>query len=58
MAFCDEEHELNHELDFISDDSHQKHFIMSSIQPILNCSDRVIEQKHELVWDSPKPDFS
>ena len=58
MDLCDEEHELNHELGFISNDSDQKHFIMSSIQPILNCTDRIIQQKQELVWGSPKPDFS
>ena len=43
MDFCDEEHELNHELGSIGDDSHQKHFIASSTQPILNCSDQIIQ---------------
>ena len=52
MYFCDEEHELNHELCFISDDSRQKHVIASSTQLILNCIDRIIQQNHGLVWGS------
>ena len=52
MDFCDEEHELNHELGFIGDDSHQKHFIASSTQPILNCSDQIIQQNQGFVWGS------
>ena len=52
MDFCDEEHEVNHELGFIGDDSHQKHFIASSTQPILNCSDKIIQQNHGFAWGS------
>ena len=52
MDFCDEEHEVNHELGFIGDDSHQKHFIASSTQPILNCSGQIIEQNHGFAWGS------
>ena len=46
MDFCDEEHELNHELGFIGDDSHQQNFIKSSTQQILNCSSKIIQQNH------------
>ena len=50
MDFCDEEQEMKHELGFISDDSRQKYFIASRTQPILNCSDRIIQQNHGFVW--------
>ena len=39
----------------LGDDSHQKHFVMSSIEPILNCSDRIIQQNQGFVWGSRLP---